>query len=412
MSAPSTTAIDGDVSPPLRVLEFYSGIGGMHYSLKRAGVNANVLAAFEINDAANAVYRHNFKGAKVVQGLIEGLPAAQFDTYNADIWTMSPPCQPFSRQLHSKQEGLEDARSRSFLHILAVLRALTNKPSYILVENVKGFDESTARDSLVETLTELDYSVREFLLTPSQYGIPNSRLRYYLVARLDNAFHTAVPTTAQAVRGGEAPSKPSETPSSNGDEEVEEKLGGAKPAAPVVLAPVGVYTSIPGIADVPASETRPIRDFLLPNSPGVQAWKDVEVWKRTPLFDIVTPSSTRSCCFTKNYARYVEGTGSVLQENDQLVIQDIWPTFLERQPLALAQIAEKQPVTSVQNPLLSLRLRHFDPREVANLMSFPPGPEFTFPNHITRKQRFQLLGNSINVHVVAKVMQFMLNPES
>ena len=31
--------------------------------------------------------------------------------------------------------------------------------------------------------------------------------------------------------------------------------------------------------------------------------------------DILVPSDRRSCCFTKAYAHYAEGTGSVLQTN-------------------------------------------------------------------------------------------------
>lgn len=41
-------------------LEFYSGIGGMHYALKRSNPGAKVVAAFEINNLANDVYQHNF----------------------------------------------------------------------------------------------------------------------------------------------------------------------------------------------------------------------------------------------------------------------------------------------------------------------------------------------------------------
>lgn len=61
---------------PVRVLEFYSGIGGMHYALALAGleVPAKVLTAFDINTVANEIYRHNFPGVKVVQRLIESIP--------------------------------------------------------------------------------------------------------------------------------------------------------------------------------------------------------------------------------------------------------------------------------------------------------------------------------------------------
>eukprot|EP00959_Pyramimonas_sp_CCMP1952_P340053 7121987-Pyramimonas_sp.AAC.1 len=42
---------------PVRALEFYSGIGGMHYSLNRACKESAVLAAFDLNNVANDVRR-------------------------------------------------------------------------------------------------------------------------------------------------------------------------------------------------------------------------------------------------------------------------------------------------------------------------------------------------------------------
>ena len=57
-------------------------------------------------------------------------------------------------------------------------------PTYILVENVQGFECSEARTELITTLTETGYTHRELLLSPLQFGVPNSRLRYYLLAKL------------------------------------------------------------------------------------------------------------------------------------------------------------------------------------------------------------------------------------
>ncbi|KAI3876940.1 hypothetical protein MKX03_032485 [Papaver bracteatum] len=45
---------------PWRVLEFYSGIGGMRYPIMEAGVEATMVESFDINDKANDVYAHNF----------------------------------------------------------------------------------------------------------------------------------------------------------------------------------------------------------------------------------------------------------------------------------------------------------------------------------------------------------------
>ncbi|GJM93935.1 hypothetical protein PR202_ga10533 [Eleusine coracana subsp. coracana] len=67
--------------------------------------------------------------------------------------------------------------------------------------------------------------------------------------------------------------------------------------------------------------------------------------------DIVHPESKRCCCFTKSYYRYVKGTGSLLAAS-----------------------------------------------EVANLHSFPSS--FYFPDHISLRQQYAMLGNSLSVAVV------------
>uniref|UniRef100_A0A0X3P3L9 DNA (Cytosine-5)-methyltransferase n=1 Tax=Schistocephalus solidus TaxID=70667 RepID=A0A0X3P3L9_SCHSO len=97
----------------------------------------------------------------------------------ADLWTMSPPCQPFTRM--GKRRLGEDNRSLSFHRIIALIQ--TVRPAAILLENVKGFELSDAWKKLLEALFHAGYEIRQFLLTPLQFGIPNCRLRFYLVAK-------------------------------------------------------------------------------------------------------------------------------------------------------------------------------------------------------------------------------------
>ena len=52
-----------------------------------------------------------------------------------------------------------------------------------MLENVKGFEISNAHQLFISTLRDCKYRIREFLLSPDQFGIPNSRLRYYLLAK-------------------------------------------------------------------------------------------------------------------------------------------------------------------------------------------------------------------------------------
>lgn len=64
---------------------------------------------------------------------------------------------------------------------------LQHKPTFFLLENVKGFEGSVAHDILIETLKKCSYNFQEFLLSPANFGIPNSRLRYYVIAKLESS---------------------------------------------------------------------------------------------------------------------------------------------------------------------------------------------------------------------------------
>ena len=93
---------------------------------------------------------------------------------------MSPPCQPFTRQGH--QKDISDNRSQPFLHIVQELLPNVKSLNYILLENVKGFEESKAHQILIKAVNDSGFKYQEFLLCPKQLGIPNSRLRYYMIA--------------------------------------------------------------------------------------------------------------------------------------------------------------------------------------------------------------------------------------
>lgn len=138
-----------------------------------------VVASVEINPIANEIYTYNFPITNLLNLNIDGLSAKFIRDLNVDTILMSPPCQPFSR--NGLQQDIDDPRTSSFIHVLELLPEL--RVENILVENVKGFECSVMRNILVKTLQDNDYEYQEFLLTPAQIGIPNSRLRYYCLAR-------------------------------------------------------------------------------------------------------------------------------------------------------------------------------------------------------------------------------------
>ncbi|KAF9920275.1 Sphingolipid C9-methyltransferase 2 [Linnemannia zychae] len=67
--------------------------------------------------------------------------------------------------------------------------------------------------------------------------------------------------------------------------------------------------------------------------------------------------------------------------------------------------------TQALNLLRSLGLRYFTEHEVARLMGFPVSEgKFSFPETTSLKQRYRVLGNSINVKVVAELIKYLLTP--
>ncbi|WP_005034997.1 DNA cytosine methyltransferase [Holophaga foetida] len=158
----------------LNAIEFFSGIGGWRYAL---GDQGKVVRAYDISPAANDTYAHNH-GDRPWDREIASLDPSQVQALKADTWLMSPPCQPFCRM--GNHRGLEDLRSKAFLHLMDLLRLIP--PEHLVLENVIGFLGSDAHELLAERLRASGMHWREYQLCPTQFGIPNLRPRVYLVA--------------------------------------------------------------------------------------------------------------------------------------------------------------------------------------------------------------------------------------
>ncbi|RKP06541.1 S-adenosyl-L-methionine-dependent methyltransferase [Thamnocephalis sphaerospora] len=368
---------------PLRVLEFYAGIGGMHLSLREAKVDAEVVLALDVNDVTRAVYAHNFPGVRMCASLVESVSMQEYEALAADIYLMSPPCQPYTRT--GRQLGSEDSRAKSFLRIIDMLGSMQHPPKYLLVENVKGFEVSETRSALVEQLERMGYAFREFLLTPLQFGVPNARLRYYLVAKrkplkfLDDEQEAC----ADAATSGCPP--------------VQHTLPGTRAQTDSLLLSNLETQEARTLTDV-----REISEYLQLDDPQVESSYAIEqktLDKHGWLFDIVKPTSRRSCCFTKGYGHHVRGTGSIVQLNADVDTAAAFEHFQGIEPRdASSQESE--------HPLAHLRLRYFTEREIARLMGFPE--TFGFPDTVTRRQRYRALGNSLSVTVVSALLRYLL----
>lgn len=366
----------------LRLVEFYAGVGGWHVAVNLSKLKIDVVAALDINTIANAVYKHNFPDTCLLQRNICGLSTKDLDAFNAEIFTISPPCQPFTRQ--GKKGDSDDHRTDSFFHLMHIMSMMTSPPQYLMVENVRGFEISLTRQHLIELLTKMGYTFQEFLLSPKQFGIPNSRLRYYLLAkRSPLQFFNSISF-------------------SNGpcqDASVVIEFMPVKEAHDTTKSAVTDRTD----HEVGSCALRPLSDFLLNDLSAKELEQclvpDKVLQKYAMGLDIVQPSSTSSCCFTRGYYHYAVGTGSVIQH-----------AYEEDLPAAFKAYSSKHELGNDEEAIASLRtlkLRYFTPREVANLMCFPSS--FSLPDQLTAKQCYRVVGNSVNALVVSTLLRYLIH---
>jgi DNA (cytosine-5)-methyltransferase 1 len=161
----------------LKFIDLFAGLGGFHLALNELGHTC--VFASELNQELRDLYKKNHKTE--IAGDINLIDVNQIPTH--DILCAGFPCQPFSKA--GSQLGLEDPTNGNlFYKIVEILNR--HKPEFIFLENVanlKGHDDGNTWRVINEELSKL-YDVKEEILSPHHFGIPQHRSRIYIVGRL------------------------------------------------------------------------------------------------------------------------------------------------------------------------------------------------------------------------------------
>ena len=343
------------------VFEFFSGIGGMHEALKQIN-NLKILKLFpfDINPNANLTYLENFK-IKLNAISIESFSLKDYENLLEEnltdnnikiVWTMSPPCQPFTRQ--GNMEGLNDNRSTAFIHLMKNIFLKTQEkflPHYLILENVKNFEISEANKMLCESLLEKKYNFLQFLLSPIDFNIPNSRLRFYLIASKIKNF--------------------------NNEEEYKNNIN------KIITGTNNLFNnlSLPK-KDIKSFLNIDIENDYIKNS-SYYLSKEILNKKSCLSMDITLLKNFSTNCFTKSYTKLFKGTGSILLLEEKLYKENL-------------------------NPIdLFGHIRFFTPNELLKFLCFDEN--YYFPKDLSDKSKYKLLGNSVNVKVVNILMNYLFN---
>jgi tRNA (cytosine38-C5)-methyltransferase len=447
--------------PHLKYLEFYAGIGGWNMALQKAVTKINQLSfsndvncstdhdtsndttshvskitteccgAFDHSDLCTMVYEHNFvsssddqhRGITVDHNTTKQMKAIRIEKltvsdmiqqYSADIWMMSPPCQPHTRQHTNQLNDMNDSRSNSFLHLCQLLRDIqttdgTLLPSIVLLENVVGFEKSNSCNIWIETLLQCKYRIAQFILQPIQVGVPNDRPRYYCVAVHCDKFKKGKNGNKSWVE--HYFSTPSILDSSIANHETSENSTQREKTESNLV----IHTTLEELEVIPESkldlDSLPTLVSFLDDTLNADQISELlisETFLQRPAawcLDIVTSNSRRTSCFTSSYGKYAKGTGSVLLlTSSQGTASN---THIDKKfkllPPEKRQYDPKWMDDLKQN---GYTLRYFSGNELIRLFGFTD--TFTFPTNITIKQQWKLIGNSLNVTLTAKIIELAL----
>jgi DNA (cytosine-5)-methyltransferase 1 len=152
----------------------FAGIGGMRQGMERAGFSC--VGGCEIDTAARQTYARNFGEEPPDSDIlwVKKLPRG------TDILCGGFPCQAFS--MIGKREGLMRPEGRLFYELDRLLEV--SKPKGFLFENVKGLlsdDRGMTFFHMVKDLTRKGYHVVHAVLNASDFGLPQSRERLFVV---------------------------------------------------------------------------------------------------------------------------------------------------------------------------------------------------------------------------------------
>lgn len=172
-------------------LEICAGGGGQAIGLERAGFKHNALV--EIDEHACATLRANRPSWNVIQADLRDFSAKPYK--GVDLLAGGVPCPPFS--IAGKQLGRDDERD---LFPEAIRLVEECDPKAVMLENVRGLLNPKFSDYLIGIrlrLNKLGYYVQWRLLNASDYGVPQLRPRFILVA-LKRKFEFEWPETMGA----------------------------------------------------------------------------------------------------------------------------------------------------------------------------------------------------------------------
>ncbi len=163
----------------LKFIDLFAGIGGFRLALEALGHQC--VFSSEIDEYSCEAYEKNFNERPF--GDITKIPAEEIPEH--DVICAGFPCQSFS--IIGNRKGFDDKRGLLFYEITRI--ANHHKPKFIILENVPqivSIDDGKIFEVIEQDILKSGYTLHWEILNSSDYGVPQSRKRWYAVAIRDD----------------------------------------------------------------------------------------------------------------------------------------------------------------------------------------------------------------------------------
>jgi DNA (cytosine-5)-methyltransferase 1 len=169
----------------LKAIDFFCGGGGMTCGMKQA--NINVVAGIDIDEKCRKTYEFNNQPACFIQADISTMPLEILETQhnvkrNDDemIFIGCSPCQYWSIiNTDRKKSAVSKDLLKEFQRFVEYYL-----PGYVVIENVPGILNkiNSPLDAFISFLEANNYRIDKGIIKTYEYGIPQTRKRFLLIA--------------------------------------------------------------------------------------------------------------------------------------------------------------------------------------------------------------------------------------
>ncbi len=179
--AQSTKNMFGKKTKTYKVIDLFSGVGGLSNGFKKAGFE--IISANEYDPKIAFSYSKNHPTTKMIVSDISKINSSALLVKNdaVDVIVGGPPCQGFSmsgKRIRANGAFLDDPRNELFKEFFRVVKDL--KPKVFLIENVASIlniHNGEIKKKIFNLFESINYKLHVKVLIAADYGVPQLRKR-------------------------------------------------------------------------------------------------------------------------------------------------------------------------------------------------------------------------------------------